>query len=161
MNDLINKIYACKDLQKNRSAITILANWLNKRLEPSEKEALKKELHKALFGKHFDKETAEERIKRMYCVTKNNAVLHAPFLSDRACVELYETYKSQIKNYNVYDFMVVLNNVIADHYNLLRGWWKNEEWSVLLIKFSEIAVNWLNDDDTLYRGEKAWCALGA
>lgn len=161
MNDLINKIYACKDLQKNRSAIAILANWLNKRLEPSEKEALKKELHKALFGKHFDKETAEERIKRMYCVTKNNAVLHAPFLSDRACVELYETYKSQIKNYNVYDFMVVLNNVIADHYNLLRGWWKNEEWSVLLIKFSEIAVNWLNDDDTLYRGEKAWCALGA
>lgn len=109
----------------------------------------------------FDKETADERIKRMYCITKSNAVLHAPFVSDRACAELYETYKSQIKDYNVYDFMVALNDVIANHYNLLRGWWKNEEWSVLLIKFSEIAVNWLNDDDTPYRGEKAWCVLGA
>lgn len=86
--------------------------------------------------------------------------MHAPFVSDRACAELYETYKSQIKDYNVYDFMVALNDVIANHYNLLRGWWKNEEWSVLLIKFSEIAVNWLNDDDTPYRGEKAWCVLG-
>lgn len=160
MNDLINKICACKDLKKIRSAIAILANWLNRRLEPSEKEALKKELYKALLGKHFDKETADERIKRMYCITKSNAVLHAPFVSDRACAELYETYKSQIKDYNVYDFMVALNDVIANHYNLLRGWWKNEEWSVLLIKFSEIAVNWLNDDDTPYRGEKAWCVLG-
>lgn len=92
MNDLINKICACKDFKKIRSAIAILANWLNRRLEPSEKEALKKELHKALLGKHFDKETADERIKRMYCITKSNAVLHAPFVSDRACAELYETY---------------------------------------------------------------------
>lgn len=160
MNDLINKISACKDLKKIRSAIAILANRLNKLLKPCEKEALKKELHKALLGKHFDKETADKRIKRMYCITKSNAVLHAPFLPDRASAELYERYKAQIKDYNVYDFMVVLNNVIANHYNLLRGWWKHEEWSVLLIKFSEIAVNWLNDDDTPYRGEKAWCILG-
>lgn len=50
MNDLINKISACKDLKKIRSAIAILANRLNKRLKPCEKEALKKELHKALFA---------------------------------------------------------------------------------------------------------------
>ena len=160
MNDFINEICACKDSQKIRSAIAILANRLNKQLKPCEKKALKKELHKTLLGKHFDKRTADECIKRMYCITKSNAVLHAPFLPDRASAELYERYKAQIKDYNVYDFMVVLNNVIANHYNLLRGWWKNEEWSVLLIKFSEIAVNWLNDDDTPYRGEKAWCVLG-
>lgn len=108
-------------MKKIRSAIAILANWLNRRLEPSEKEALKKELHKALLGKHFDKETADERIKRMYCITKSKAVLYAPFVSDRACAELYETYKSQIRDYNVYDFMVALNDAIANHYNLLRG----------------------------------------
>lgn len=95
------------------------------------------------------------------CIVSQKATPFAcAVVSDRACAELYETYKSQIKDYNVYDFMVALNDVIANHYNLLRGWWKNEEWSVLLIKFSEIAVNWLNDDDTPYRGEKAWCVLG-
>lgn len=56
--------------------------------------------------------------------------------------------------------MVVLNDTIANFHNLLYTWWPNEDWDVMLLRFSEIAVNWLNDDDTLFPGEKAWKVLG-
>lgn len=33
-------------------------------------------------------------------------------------------------------------------------------YSRRLLKFCEITVNWLNDDDTPFKGEKAWKVLG-
>ena len=96
----------------------------------------------------------------MYYTTIDGCTIHAPFVSERDIIELYNEYKSQINGYNMYDFSVVLNNVIADNYKLLYSWWPNEEWCVMLIKFCEIAINWLNDDDTPFMGEKAWKILG-
>ena len=112
-------------------------------------------------GNHFDVYSAKQRISQMYYTTTDGCIIHAPFVSERECAELYEEYKSQIKGYNLYDFSVVLNNVIADNYKLLYSWWPNEEWCIMLIKFCEIAVNWLNDDDTPFMGEKAWKLLGS
>lgn len=159
MTDLFNDIYACKDEQAKNNAITSIENILNKRLNDDEKTVLRSTIRKAIVGNHFDVYSAKQRISQMYYTTTDGCIIHAPFVSERECAELYEEYKSQIKGYNLYDFSVVLNNVIADNYKLLYSWWPNEEWCIMLIKFCEIAVNWLNDDDTPFMGEKAWKLL--
>ncbi|WP_337671541.1 DUF7841 family protein [Prevotella sp.] len=161
MTDLFNDIYACKDEQAKNNAIVSIENILNKRLNDDEKTALRSTIRKAIVGNHFDVYSAKQRISQMYYTTTDGCIIHAPFVSERECAELYEEYKSQIKGYNLYDFSVVLNNVIADNYKLLYSWWPNEEWCIMLIKFCEIAVNWLNDDDTPFMGEKAWKLLGS
>ena len=161
MTDLFNDIYACKDEQAKNNAIASIENILNKRLNDDEKTVLRSTIRKAIVGNHFDVYSAKQRISQMYYTTTDCCIIHAPFVSERECAELYEEYKSQIKGYNLYDFSVVLNNVIADNYKLLYSWWPNEEWCIMLIKFCEIAVNWLNDDDTPFMGEKAWKLLGS
>mgnify|MGYP004463434135 FL=1 len=161
MTDLFNDIYACKDEQAKNNAIASIENILNKRLNDDEKTVLRSTIRKAIVGNHFDVYSAKQRISQMYYTTTDGCIIHAPFVSERECAELYEEYKSQIKGYNLYDFSVVLNNVIADNYKLLYSWWPNEEWCIMLIKFCEIAVNWLNDDDTPFMGEKAWKLLGS
>lgn len=55
--------------------------------------------------------------------------------------------------------VMVLNDTIANFHNLLHAWWYNEEDEFLLIKYCELAVNWLNDDDSQFHGEKAWRLL--
>lgn len=161
MTDLFNDIYACKDEQAKNNAIASIENILNKRLNDDEKTVLRSTIRKAIVGNHFDVYSAKQRISQMYYTTTDGCIIHAPFVSERECAELYEEYKSQIKGYNLYDLSVVLNNVIADNYKLLYSWWPNEEWCIMLIKFCEIAVNWLNDDDTPFMGEKAWKLLGS
>lgn len=160
MTDLFNDIYACKDEQAKNNAIASIENILNKRLSNDEKTVLKATIHKAIIGNHFDESSAKMRISQMYYTTIDGCTIHAPFVSERDIIELYNEYKSQINGYNMYDFSVVLNNVIADNYKLIYSWWPNEEWCVMLIKFCEIAINWLNDDDTPFMGEKAWKILG-
>lgn len=161
MTNLFEDVYACKNEQAKNNAIAAVANVLNKCLSDNEKTALKAIIRKAIIGNHFDENSAKQRISQMYYTTIDGCTIHAPFVSERDIIELYKEYKSQIKGYNLYDFSVVLNNVIADNYKLFYSWWPNEEWCIMLIKFCEIAVNWLNDDDTPFMGEKAWKLLGS
>lgn len=160
MTNLFDDVYACKNEQAKNNAIAAIATVLNKCLSIDEKTALKVSIREAIMGNHFDASSAKESISRMYYATTDGCTIHAPFVSERECVELYEECKAQIKGYNLYDFAVVLNNIIADYHNLLYSWWPNEDWCVMLIKFSELAVNWLNDDDTPFKDEKAWKVLG-
>ena len=160
MTDLFNEVYACKNEQAKNNVIAAIADVLDKRLNDDERIALKSTLRKAIMGNHFDAYSAKQRISQMYYTTTDGCIIHAPFVSERECAELYEEYKSQIKGYNLYDFSVVLNNIIADYHNLLFSWWCNEDWCIMLLKFCEITVNWLNDDDTPFKGEKAWKVLG-
>ena len=160
MTNLFEDVYAGKNEQAKNNAIAAIAIVLNKCLTTGEKVALKAAIREAIIGNHFDADSAKERISRICYTTGDGCTIHAPFVSERECVELYEEYKEQIKGYNLYDFMVVLNNIIADYHNLLYSWWANEDWCIMLIKFSELAVNWLNDDDTPFKGEKAWKVLG-
>lgn len=160
MTNLFNELYACKDTQVINNAITIIANVIDKRMTADEKTALSAQLRKALLGNHFDHERATQRISRMYYATPNGNLVHAPFVTEKECADLYEQCKEKIGGYNLYDFAVVLNDTIANFHNLLHDWWCNEDEDILMIKYCEIAVNWLNDDDTPYKGEKAWCILG-
>lgn len=159
MIELLQAVYSNKDAQVKNRVIAILANILDGKISEEEQRTLASILREALFGKHFDRASAKQRISRMYYISEEGTANYAPFVSEAKCSELYEDYKEHIADYNVYDFAVVLNNIIANFHNLLHAWWYNEDAEVLLVKYCELAVNWLNDDDTPFKGEKAWRAL--
>lgn len=160
MTNLINELLACKDQQTKNRVISALLHNLDCRLTAEEKASVLARIRDTLRGNHFDADSAKERIARMYYATEDGSIVSGPFVSDRDGIEFYNEYRAQIKSYNLYDFLVVLNDTIANFHNLLYTWWENEDWDIMLIKFSEIAVNWLNDDDTPYHGDKAWRVLG-
>lgn len=160
MTNLFDDVYACKNEQAKDNAISVIASVLDRRLSADEKATLKAIIREAITGNHFDAGTAKECISNMYYTTTDGCIIHAPFVSERECAELYDEYRLQIKGYNLYDFAVVLNDIIANHRNLLYSWWPNEDWCIMMIKFCELAVNWLNDDDTPFKGEKAWRVFG-
>lgn len=160
MKLLMSKLNVCTNEQAVERALVVIADVYDRCLTEEEKKDLNAKIQMVTIGNHFDAETARERIASMFYVDKDANAIFAPFISERETIELYNEFKEQVKGYNLYDYMVVLNDTIANFHNLLYAWWPNEDWDVMLIRFSEIAVNWLNDDDTQFPGEKAWKVLG-
>ncbi len=160
MKNLLAYIASQYNGEARENACAILSDIIEQHLSYDEKVLLINRLQSIKEGKHFDASTAKERISKMFYKTADEETICGAFISDRDCQRLFTEYRTKIPEYNVYDFAVVLNNTVADFHNLLYDWWENEEWNVMLFRFAEIAVNWLNDDDTPYRGEKAWRLLG-
>lgn len=146
-------------MQAKNRIIAILANILDRKISEDEKTAVALIIREALFGKHFDRASAKETISHLYYISEDGKTYNAPFVSEDKGCELYEEYRNYITDYNEYDFFVVLNDVIANFHNLLHAWWQDEDAEILTTKYCELAVNWLNDDDTKYHGEKAWRLL--
>ena len=159
MIELLQTVYSSKDAQAKNRVIAILANVLDSKMSKKEEMTLASIIREALLGKHFDHASAKERISRIYYVSEDGTTNYAPFISETKCRELYEDYQEHLAGYNEHDFAVVLNDTIANFHNLLHAWWYNEEDEFLLIKYCELAVNWLNDDDSQFHGEKAWRLL--
>lgn len=159
MVELLQETYSSSDLQAKNRIITILANVLGNKISQDEQIAISSLIREALHGKHFDRASAKARISQIYYISEEGVVKYAPFISEAKSCELYEEYRNHIVDYNVHDFAVVLNNMIANYHNLLHAWWYSEDAVFLLAKYCELAVNWLNDDDTQWHGEKAWVLL--
>lgn len=146
-------------MQAKNRVIAILANVIDREISDDRGKDLASIIRGALTGRHFDKTSAEQRVSRIYYVSEDGMVIHAPFVSKTKSNELYEEYKKHIAGYNAHDFYVVLNDTIANFHNLFHAWWYNEEEELLLNRYCEITVNWLDDDDTQCHGEKAWRLL--
>ena len=159
MEKILNELSSCKDAKKVENVVNLVIRELQKHLTCEEEMSLEQTIYEELKVHHFNKESADLAIKQFYYVSQEGDIIHAPFISERECIELYNDCKEEIEGSNLYDYIVVLNNTIANYHNLLYKWWRNEDWDILLQKFSEIAVNWLNDDDYIHKGEKAWYVM--
>lgn len=157
MKEFIKEINACNDVQVLKRVLAVVLDELDKNAD--KETAVANNIREALVGEHFDCISAKACINKMSYTTSDGTVINAPFVSDRECFELYEERKQQIKGYNMYDFAVVLNDCMANFHNLLYKWWENEDWCIMLINFSDIAVAWLNND-AMCVGEKAWKVFG-
>lgn len=159
MKKILNELSFCKDTQKVKNVVELIIGELQRHLTHEETLSLEQKIYEELKGHHFNKESADKTIKQLYYVSKEGDIIYAPFISERECIELYNDCKEEIGSSNLYDYSVALNNTIANFHNLLYKWWRNEDWEILLQKFSEITVNWLNDDDFIHKGEKAWYVM--
>lgn len=159
MKNTLASIVSNKDVGARNRAISLITQCMKQHMSAEEVAHLATKVQAAMHGRHFDAGSAKERISQMYYVNSEGATIYAPFLTDEECLSVYNKHAFRIAGYNFYDFSVVLNDTIANFHNLLYDWWRNEEWQVMLAHFVAIAINWLNDDDTAFPGEKAWCEL--
>lgn len=106
---------------------------------------------------HFDEETANEAVAKMYY--DENGEKYAPYWSLDVVKQIYDSYKAKeeiLKIYNLYDFYVTLNMIKSDNYKLYKKRFGGYSDSQLDNLFVEDTINWLDDKDNPFRENKIW-----
>lgn len=156
MKEVFKKALMCNDLETLKRILIVIARNVEKGMSNEAQEIMWEKLRQAVEGNHFDKETADKVISGFFYKVPSGRIVSAPFITEEKCSKIFNKNISKILPYNLYDFMVILNDTIANFHNLFHSWWENEDEEIMLIKYTEVAINWLQDDDTSFRGEKVW-----
>lgn len=109
---------------------------------------------------HFDEETAEICVSKMYY--DENGKKFAPYWNLEVVRQIYNSYKSKepiLATYNLYDFYVTLNMIKSDNYKLYKKRFSGYTDSQLDNLFIEDTINWLDDKDNPYGEHKIWMYL--
>ena len=120
---------------------------------------LKREMYEMMAGKHYDEFFAKEAVGKMFYVDSSGTQHMGPYWTDDSVRGIYDQVKSDIRPYNFWDFYVTLNMVASDNHNLMRKWFPGEEGSDMDRRYVAMAVNWLNDPDSMHKDCKIWCYL--
>ena len=134
----------------------ILSDSIEEYVPEKQKEKLKTKVYYSTYGGHFNRDFADRIIAKFYYVDPNGIKHAAPYWLEPEVKQVYETIKSKIPAYNLYDFEVTLNMVKSDNYNKLKRWFPNATEEELLNRFVDEAVNYLDDEDNPYGNEKIW-----
>ena len=120
-------------------------------VEESMPEEAKKKLYDALYGYltggHYDEHYAKECVAKMFYTDEEGERHKAPYFTDSVVEEIYENNRDKLSGYTMWDFFVTMNMVASDNHNLIVSWFPEATSEERLEKYSELAVNWLNDED--------------
>lgn len=111
---------------------------------------------------HFDLETAESCIAKMYY--DEDGRKFAPYWKFADVKAIYNNYKDSnpiLNKYNEYDFYVTLNMIKSDNYKLYKKRFNTYSDSQLDKLFIEDAINWLDDTDNPFGENKIWKYLNS
>lgn len=135
--------------------IKVVQNHLNNLPEP-EKECLLKDVYEYLSDGHFDEHFADAQVKKMYYVHDGDKH-YGSFINKDKVIRKYESIRSDIKNYNQWDFYVTVQMIYSDNYTLLHKWFNNISDEELCEKVYQMSINWLDDEDNPFGSKKIWC----
>lgn len=127
--------------------LEVVSRELEESLSPEKKDDLMREVYSIISTGHYNEEFARQDIAKMYFVDKNGDEHSAPYWPEPAVMEIYEKHKSEIPDYNCWDFLVTMNSRYADEWCLLKRWFPNLSDAEMTEKIIESAINWLNDPD--------------
>ena len=137
-------------------SIAVISDAVEKNMDASARDALKRKIYCVMSGGHYNEEFAREDVAKMYYKDAEGKEHHAPFLTDEKIFDVYEQVKGNIPAYNKWDWYVVMNMVVADNYMLLKRWYPEASDEQITKHLVELALNWLNDEDNPFGKEKAW-----
>lgn len=136
--------------------VQLISDKLDDILTEEEHMKLLKKVYCKMSGGHYNDMFAKEQVAHMHFTDKSGIKHQGPFIPEPEATMLYDKVRTQIGNYNLYDFYVTLQMVYSDNYNMLVDWFGNMPNDDLVNKITAMAVNWLNDDDNPYGSEKIW-----
>lgn len=141
-------------LSKARNAVRMLEqNECG--LDEIQTETAMRELEYYMTGvSHFNELSARGCIAKMYYYDTDTTKAFAPFIDYASAKKEYEEVKNEIPDYNLWDFAVTLNLMFSDHAEVVKKWTKGEE--KLEKRMVELAVSWLNDEDSGHPTDKIW-----
>ena len=85
----------------------------------------------------------------------------ANLMTKEQVADVYESVRSEIPEYNMWDFFVTLQMVKSDNCPMLKKWFPNATPEEMTQKFVAMAVNWLKDEDNPFGTEKIWKYLNS
>ena len=139
----------------------ILSDNVEEYVPEKQKETLLNRVYYSVNGGHFNKDSANRALAKMYYMDASGSKHYAPYWAESELKPLYETVKNKIPAYNFYDFVVTMNMVKSDDYLMLKKWFPEATDADLANKFVEETVNYLCDEDNPYGTEKIWKYLNS
>lgn len=154
LTEIVKEYGSSKDEKSIMAFIEQISNYLGRVLTSEEYCTLCKHVYCVLAGGHFNETFADEQIRGMYYEDKSGKHF-APYWSKEEVKKIYDNYKSKIPTeYNFYDFEVALNMIKSDNYNLMESWFGGDGKETE--RYTELAINWLDDPDNPFGKEKVW-----
>ena len=140
------------------STLSLVSDAIESTMAPSEKNALIRKVYGVMSGKHYNEDFANEDIAKMYYTDEDGNKHYGPYWPDDAVREIYNEHKSEIPDYNFWDFAVVMNMIKSDYLPLLDEWFPEDDEATRNERITRLATNWLQDpDNPLGTTTKAWC----
>ena len=134
----------------------MISELLEKHLTDQELSKAKRKIYEIMAGGHYNKEFADEQMTKMYYINNNGIKRNAPYWTEEEVMQVYESVKNSIPEYNFYDFEVTLNMIKSDNCQMLKKWFPNEGKEERTQRFITMAVNWLKDEDNPFGTCKIW-----
>ena len=150
MNNIyeITKTYSSGKTTNDMWATTkIISEYVDKFMPEESKDKLYEEIYGYLSGGHYDECFAKEAVKKMYYTGEDGDKHYAPYFTDAVVNEIYNKYRGKITEYNMWDFFVTLHMIASDNHNLIMSWYPESTSDMRLVKYTDMAINWLNDED--------------
>ena len=131
-------------------------------MDDESKETLSRQLYGMMSSGHYNEEYAKEDVSNMYYIGKDNVKHYAPYWSDSQVRQVYESIKRSIPaEYNMWDFYVTLQMTKADNCPMLRKWFPDATDAELETRIIEMAINYLNDEDSPAAHKKIWAYINS
>lgn len=137
-------------------SVAVISDAVEKDMDAEAKKRLMRKVYCVMSGGHYNEEFAHEDVAKMHYKDANGKEHKGPFLTEEKVASVYEKVKGNIPAYNMWDFYVVMNMVIADNKEKLSRWFPDASEATQEKHYIEEALNWLNDDDNPYGKEKPW-----
>lgn len=128
-------------------SVRVISDAVEASMPKEAAERLKRELYALMCGGHFNEYFAKEAVSKMYYEDENGEARYAPYWTEAAVREMYESRKDEIGKYNFWDFFVALHLVASDNHAIILRWFPDETPEERETRYLELTVNFLCDAD--------------
>lgn len=136
--------------------VDVISKAVEESMPEEKRMELVREIYEEMTGGHYDETFAMEDIAKMYYTDRSDKKHYAPYWSVSTMEEVYNGIKSEIHEYNFWDFAVALNMEASDKWLLLERWYPNMTEQERNAKLVDLAVNFLKDEDAKHPDSKIW-----
>ena len=142
--------------------LRVVSDAIEGGLSEKDRMALNSKIYGLLSGGHFDEDYAMDAVSRMYYTDKDGAKRYAPYWTIPQVEEIYDSVRGDVPNaYNEWDFFVTMNMIASDTWGLLHEWWPSLTPEQFTDRVTDLAANWLDDEDNPFGTKKIWCYLNS
>lgn len=127
--------------------IKVVSDAVEANMDDEAKKSLMREVLGAMSDGHYSEESAMADIETMYYKDATGKIHYAPLWTKEAVEDLFEKHKSEIPDYNKWDFFVTMNMLGTDNWCMLKKWFPNDDDTNTSLKIADMAVTWLKDED--------------
>ena len=136
--------------------VEVISDAVEAHMPEDARLALVREIYEAMSGGHYDEDFALADIGKMYYLDKKGNRHAAPYWAVSTMEEVYAGVKSEIREYNFWDFAVALNMVASDNWCRLDRWFPGMTEQERNTRLVEMTLNWLQDVDARHPDAKIW-----